>query len=67
MIEPINIYKQHIRLLQYQQLAVDEHLRTCGKFHTFPLFKIIQENKSLRKSYEDYFVDKFKPSFNKNS
>ena len=31
----INIYRQHIRQLQYQQLAVEEHLRTCGdrKFH----------------------------------
>ena len=31
----INIYRQHIRQLQYQQLAVEEHLRPCGdrKFH----------------------------------
>ena len=58
----INIYRQHIRQLQYKQLVVEEHLRTCGygKFHIFPFFKIIQENKSLRKSYEDYFIDKFK-------
>ena len=58
---------QHIRQPQYQQLAVEEHLRTCGdrKFHMFPFFKIIQENKSLRKSYEDYFIDKFKPLLNK--
>ena len=59
----INIYRQHIRQPQHQQLAVEEHLRTCGdgKFHMFPYFKIIQENKSLRKYYEDYFMDKFKP------
>ena len=33
--EQLNIYKQHIRQPQYQQLAVEEHLRTCGdrKFH----------------------------------
>ena len=33
--ERINIYIQHIRQRQYQQLAVEEHLRTCGdgKFH----------------------------------
>ena len=63
MKERINIYRQHIRQPQYQQLAVEEHLRTCGdgKFHMFPFFKIVQENKSLRISYEDYFVDKFKP------
>ena len=63
----VNIYRQHIRQPQYQQLAPEEHLGTCeyGKFHMFPFFKIIQENKSLRKSYEDYFIDKFKPFLNK--
>ena len=67
--ERIYIYRQHIRQPQYQQLAVEEHLRTCGdrKFHMFPFFKIIQENKSLRKSYEDYFIDKFKPLLNRNT
>ena len=65
--EQINIYRQYIRQSQYQQMA--EHLRTCGdgKFHMFPFFKIIQENKSLRKSYEDYFIDKFKPLLNRNT
>ena len=67
--ELINISRQHIRQPQYQQLAAEEHLRTCGdgKFHMFPFFKIIQENKSLRKSYEDYFIDKFKPLLNKKT
>ena len=67
--ERINIYRQHIRQPQYQQLTVEEHLRTCGdrKFHMFPLFKIIQEKKPLRKSYEDYFIDKFKPLLNKKT
>ena len=60
--EQINIYRQHIRQLQYQQLAVEEHLHTCGdkEFHMFPFFKTVQENKSIGKSYEDYFIDKFK-------
>ena len=42
----INIYRQQIRQPQYQQLAVEEHLRACGdgKFHMFPFFKIVQEN-----------------------
>ena len=61
--ERINIYRQHIRQPQYQQLAVEEHLRTCRdeEFHIFPFFKILQGNKSLRKSYEDYLIYKFKP------
>ena len=67
--ERINIYRQHIRHPQYQQLAVEEHLRTCGdgKFHMFSFFKIIQENKSLRKSYEDFLIDKFKLLLNKKT
>ena len=67
--ERINIYWQHIRQPQYQQLAVKEHLRTCGdgKIHMFSFFKIIQENKLPRKSYEDYFRDKSKPLLNKNT
>ena len=69
MIERINIYRQHTRQPQYQQLAAEEHLCTCGdgKFHMFSFFKIIQENKSLRKSCGDYFIDKLKPLFNKNT
>ena len=59
MKEQINIYRQHVGQLQYQQLAMKEHLRTCEKekFDILPLFKILQENKSLRKYYEDYFID----------
>ena len=33
----------------------------------FPLFKILQENNLLRKSYEDYFIDQFKPLLSKKS
>ena len=67
MKERINIYRQHIRQPQYQKLAVEEHLRTCGegKFHVFPFFKIIQKNKSLRKPFENYLMDKLKPLLNK--
>ena len=67
--EWIIIYRQHIRQPQYQQLAVEEHLRTCGdgKIHMFPFFKIFLKNKSLRKPYEDYFIDKFKPLLNKKT
>ena len=38
-----DIYRKHIRQPKYQQLAVEEHLRTCvdGRFHMFPFFKII--------------------------
>ena len=40
MKERINIYR-HVRQWQYQQLAVEEHLRTDGdgKFLIFPFFR----------------------------
>ena len=52
--ERISIYGQHIRQPQYQQLPFEWHLRTCGdgKFHMFLFFKVLQENKPLRKSYQ---------------
>ena len=58
---PKNIYRQHIKQPQYQQLAIEKYLRTCGdqKFHMFPFFKILQEDKSLRKPYEELFIEKF--------
>ena len=67
--ERINIYRQNIRQPQYQQLAVEEHLHTCGETESFmfPFFKILQENKSLRNSYEDSLIDKFKPLLNKKT
>ena len=67
--ERMSIFRQHIRELQYQKLAVEKHLRTCGdgKFYMFPFFKIIQENKSLIKAYEDYFMKKFNPLLNKKT
>ena len=67
--ERINVYRQHIRQPQSRQLSIEEHLRICGdgKLHMFPFFKIVQENKTLRKSYEDYFIDKFKPLLNKKA
>ena len=67
--ERINIYRQHARQPQYQQLAVEEPLLVSGyrKVHTFPFFKILQENKLFRKSYEVYFKDEFKSLLNKRT
>ena len=55
--EQINISRHHIRQQQYQQLPVEEH----------SFFKILQECKSLRKSYEDYFIEIFKLLLNKKT
>ena len=63
----LNIYRQHIRQPEYQQIDVEEHLRLCsnGKFCMFPFFQIRENNKTLRKAYETYFIDKFQPLLNK--
>ena len=52
--ERICIYGQHIKQPQYQQLPFEEHLCTCleGKFQMFLFFKVLQENKPLRKSHQ---------------
>ena len=67
--ERIIIYRQYISRPQYQQLAVEERLRTCRdeKFHRFPFFRILQENKSLRKSYDNYFIEKIELLLNKKT
>ena len=47
----IDTYTKHIKQPQYQQFTVEEYLSTCGdgKFHMFPFFKILRENKSEKK------------------
>ena len=66
--EQINIDRQHIRQPQYQQLLVEEHLRTVQtESLMFFCFKILQENKSLKKFDEDYFIDKLKLLLNKKN
>ena len=48
-------------------LSFAKDVKKDGKFHMFLFFKIFKENKSLRKSYEDYFIDKFKTLLNKKT
>ena len=69
MKERISIYRQHITQHQYQHVAVEEHLRTCGdrNFHVLLFSRTFQENKSLRKSYEDYFIEDLKALLSKNT
>ena len=63
----IFVYRQYIRQShKYQQIKVEEHLRlsSSGEFQMFPFLQIKQENKLLRKVYEDYFIVCFKPLLN---
>ena len=47
-------------------LKVDQRIRTsgAGKLKVIPFFKIKEDNQALRKTYEDYFIEKFQPSLN---
>ena len=53
--ERISVYRQHIWQPQYQQIKVKEYLRLCSSrdFQMFLFLQIKQENKFLRKAYED--------------
>ena len=43
-----------LKAKETSQLTVEEYLRACGEsFISFIFFKILQEHKSLEKSYED--------------
>ena len=58
----LHIYFAHLAFVEFER-SVRRGLHesfTCSLF-----FKIFQENNLLRKSYEDYFVDKFKRLLNK--
>ena len=50
-------------------MAVKGYLRNSGqgKFQMYLFLKILQENNSLRKSYENYFINKVKPLLNKKT
>ena len=40
-----NICRQHLRQPQYQELAIEEHLRTCGdgRFHIFRFLRFFEK------------------------
>ena len=44
---------------EYQQSKAEEHFRICGQqiSEIFQFFKMRQNEKLLRESYEDYFID----------
>ena len=62
----VTVYRQHIKEPKYQKLKVEEHIRNCacGEFLIFPFFQLRSESKSIRKEYESYFQNKFKPRLN---
>ena len=62
-----------VSLTQGRSSTVDVYTRSDIEAHKLVLdcfkvsYKIFQENKSLRKYYEDNFMYKFKPLLNKNN
>ena len=56
----------HIYFAHFASAGFDHSVRrVLNDNFTFLFFKILQENKSLRKSY--YFIDKFTPLLNKKT
>ena len=63
----VRIYRQHIRDPVYQQLKVEEHIRSCGKgkFKIFPLLQMRTKDTNLRRAFETKFQNQFKTMLNK--
>ena len=61
------IHSFGIRQPQYQKLKVEGHLRVCGngEFQTFSLLQMRSQDRTLRRSYETRFQQKFKTKLNK--
>ena len=69
MKKMISVYRQYIKQPQYQQIKVEEYLclYSSGEFQMIAFLQVKQERKPLRKVYEDYFRDRFKPYLNRRS
>ena len=64
----VNVYRQHIKQQQYQQIKTEQHLQNCGKgeFLLFPYLKVKENRKTLRKFYETSFKGKYKMQLNQH-
>ena len=62
----VRVYRQHIKEKKYQQLKVEEHIRTCGKgnFKIFPFLQMRTNNTSLRRAFELKFQKQFDTKLN---
>ena len=69
MKKMISVYRQYIKQPQYQQIKVEEYLCLyfSGEFQMIAFLQVKPERKPLRKVYEDYFRDRFKPHLNRRS
>ena len=63
----VEVYRQHIRQPQYQQLKIEGHLQTCpgGNFKLFLFLQMRTDSKFLRKSFEKRFQKLFKRKLNR--
>ena len=64
----VNVYRQHIKQQQYQQIKTEQHPQNCGKeeFLLFPYLKVKEDRKTLRKSFETSFKGKCKMQLNRH-
>ena len=65
----MNLQRQHIRDKKYRISLVSAHIAQCAanktiKFTVLPFYNMSGENNDARRSKEQYFIRKFKPSLN---
>ena len=66
----VTVHRQQINHEELRQIDLSGHIAACAKnlspqFTIIPFYKVREENESLRKTMEDYFIKKFKPDLNK--
>lgn len=66
----VTVHRQQINHPELRQIELSGHLADCAKnqttqFDIIPFYKIREDNESLRKTMEHYFIKKFKPELNK--
>ena len=66
----VTVHRQQINHPELRQIDLSGHLADCAKhlttkFDIIPFYKIREDKESLRKTMENYFINKFRPELNK--
>ena len=64
----ISVHKQQVKDKELRKLYVSKHIFECGKgqFEIFPFYKMYSNNEMERIKKEEYFINKYKPTLNRN-
>ena len=66
----LTVHRQQINHPELRHIDLRGHLADCAKhsttkFDIIPFYKIREDRESLRKTMENYFINKFRPELNK--